>query len=93
MDAFVKKIERLAALARSESAPAPLDMAGLMARLRLLEREDDSVFSMSLGFFAGGAAAAAAAALVFTLLAVSAWSEMNSPLEAIGSMFDVMDVL
>ncbi len=51
------------------------------------------MLSIPFGFFAGGAAAAAAAAVVVAFLAVSAWNEMNSPLEAIGSMFNVMDVL
>lgn len=93
MDAFMKKIERLAELARAQSVPQPLDGAGVMARIRGLEREDDRVLSMPFGFFAGGAAAAAAAAIVVTLMAVSAWSEMNSPIEAINSMFSLVDVL
>lgn len=93
MDDFMKKIERLAELARAQSVPQPLDSVGLMARIRGLEREDDRVLSMPFGFFAGGAAAAAAAAVVVTFLAVSAWSDMNSPIEAIDSMFSLMDVL
>lgn len=93
MDAFLNKLDRLAALARSAPAPAPLDAAGLTARLRGLEREDDNILSMPFRFFAGGAAAAAVAALIVTFLAVSAWNDMNSPIAAIDSMFDVMDVL
>ena len=93
MDAFMKKIERLAEMAKAQSVPQPLDSVGILARIRGLEREDDRVLSMPFGFFAGGAAAAAAAAVVVTLLAVSAWNDMSSPIEAIDSMFNVMDVL
>ncbi len=93
MDAFIKKIERLAEMARAASVPQPLDRAGLMARIRGLEREDDTVLSMPFGFFAGGAAAAAAAAAVVAFFAVSAWSDLNSPIEAIDLMFNVMDAL
>ncbi len=93
MDAFMKKLGRLAALARDASPPRPLDAAGVMARIRDLSREDETVLSMPFRFFAGGAAAAAAVAAVAALLAVSAWNEMNSPLGAIDSMFNVMEVL
>ncbi len=93
MDAFMKKIERLAEMARASSVPLPLDTAGVLARVRGLEREDDNVLSMPFSFFAGGAAAAAAAAVVVAFFAVSAWNDMNSPIEAIDSMFNVMDVL
>ncbi len=93
MDAFMKKIERLAEMARSAPAPRPLDSAGVMARIRGLEREEDNILSMPLGFFARGAAVAAVAALVVTFFAVSAWSDLNSPLEALDSMFTVMDSL
>ncbi len=93
MDAFMRNFERLAALARGASAPRPLDCAGVMARIRGLEREDENVLSMPFGFFAGGAAAAAAVAAVVAFLAVSAWNEMNSPLGALDSMFNVLEVL
>jgi hypothetical protein len=93
MDAFMKKIERLADMAKASSAPLPLDRSGILARIRGLEREDDTVLSMPFGFFAGGAAAAAVAALVVAFFAVSAWNDLNSPIEAIDQMFNMMDVL
>lgn len=93
MDAFMRKIERLAEMAEARSVPRPLDSAGVMARIRGLEREDDRVLSLPLSFFAGGAAAAAAAAVAVSLFALSAWQDMGSPLTAMESMFDVMEVL
>lgn len=93
MDAFMKKIERLAEMASGAAVPQPLDATGVMARLRGLEIEDDRVLTLPLRFFAGGAAAAAALAVAVTALAATAWSEMSSPLMAFESMIDVMDVL
>lgn len=93
MDAFMKKFERLAALARASSAPRPLDRPALLARIRGLEREDDTVLSMPFRFFAEGAAAAAAVALVVGFFALSVWNDMNSPIEAIDQMFSMMDML
>ncbi len=95
MDAFLKKIERLAGMASAQSVPRPLDRAGVMERIRGLgiDREDDRVLSLPLRFWAGGAAAAAAAAVAVSVFAVSAWADMNSPLTAVESLFDVLDVL
>ena len=96
MDAFMKKIERLAEMATAQSVPQPLDAAGVMARIRGLEVEDDErVLSLPLRFWAGGAAAAAVAAVVVSLLAATAWTEMGSPLTAIQSLMeaDVLDIL
>ncbi|MDR1744432.1 MAG: hypothetical protein LBS30_01615 [Planctomycetota bacterium] len=95
MDAFLKKIERLAELAAGESVPQPLDSVGVMNRIRGLEigREEDRVLSLPLRFWAGGVAAAAAVAIAVSLFAVTAWTEMNSPLTAAESFFDVLDVL
>ena len=93
MDAFMKKIERLAAMASERPLPAPLDASGVLARIRGLEVEDERVLTLPLGFFAGGAAAAAAAAVAVTLLAATAWAEMSSPFVAMESLIDVMEVL
>lgn len=88
MDDFMNAIERLAALARSQSVPRPLDCAGVMARIRGLEVEDEGVLSLPLRFYAGGAAAAAAAAIAVTLFAATAWTDMAGPGVAMDSLLD-----
>jgi hypothetical protein len=99
MDAFMNKIERLAAMAGMRSVPKPLDCGGVMTRIRCLDVEDEGVLTLPLRFFAGGAAAAAVAAVAVTLLAATAWMEMISPLAAadsmpaIESLVDVMEML
>lgn len=93
MDAFMKKIERLATMASERPLPAPLDASGVMARIRGLEIEDERVLTLPLGFFAGGAAAAAAAAVAVTLLAVTAWDDMSSPFVAVESLIDISEFL
>lgn len=92
MDNFLNKLEQLADLAAQRPDPRPLAVGGVMARVRGLEIEDDSQ-TIPLRFFAGGAVAAAAAAVVVSLLAVSSWTEATSPLVAMNSMFDVMDMM
>lgn len=93
MDAFVKKIERLSEMASRRPNPLPLDATGVMARIRGLQVEDESVLTLPLGFFAGGVAAAAAAALVVSTLAISAWTELSSPMVPVESLIDVMEIL
>ncbi len=95
MDAFLKKIERLAEMASAESPPRPLDAAGVMNRVRGLDIDsgDDLPLSLPLRFWAGGAAAAAAAAVAVSVFAAAAWADLNSPLTAMESLFDVLDVL
>ena len=93
MDAFMKKIERLAEMASGQSVPVPLDATGVMARIRGLEFEDDRVLTLPFRFFAGGAAAAAAAAVAVTLLAATAWGEMSSPFIPVESLIDLTEVL
>ncbi len=90
---FLEKLDRLASMARQQSVPRPLDSEGVMARIRGLEMEDDGVLSLPLRFYAGGVAAAAALALAVTLLAATAWTEMSSPVYAIDTLVDVMDML
>lgn len=93
MDELMNKIERLAAMAGSRSVPKPLDCAGVMDRIRGLEVEEEDVLSLPLRFYVGGAAAAAAAAIAVSLLAATAWTEMSSPLLAMDSLVEVMDLL
>lgn len=97
MDAIMNKIERLAAMARSQSVPVPLDCDSVMARIRGLEVEEEGVLSLPLRFYAGGAAMAAVAAVAVTLLAATAWTEMTGPLAALDSLAEVslemMDLL
>ncbi len=90
MDAFMKKIERLADMAARRPSPLPLDPGGVMDRIRGLEIEDD-VLRLPMGFFAGGAVAAAVAAIAVSVVAAMAWSDLNSPLTAMRSMLDVME--
>lgn len=92
MDAFLKKMERLSEMVSRRSDPAPLDAAGVMSRIHGLQIEEEGdVLTLPLGFFAGGAAAAAAVAVSF--LAFTAWGEMSSPLAAMDSLIDVMEIL
>ncbi|MCD8140796.1 MAG: hypothetical protein LUE17_13630 [Planctomycetaceae bacterium] len=93
MDAFVEKLDRLTSMARHQSVPRPLDGESVMARIRGLEMEDDGVLSLPLRFYAGGVAAAAALALAVTLFAATAWTEMSSPIIAMDTLVDVMDML
>lgn len=93
MDAFMKKFERLSEMASNRSDPLPLDSAAVMARIRGLQVEDENVLTLPLGFFAGGAAAAAVAAIAVSFLAFTAWGEMSSPIAAMDSLINVMDIL
>lgn len=101
MDAFLKKIERLAAMASTEPAPAALDVDGVMAKIRGIDiaggleadAEDDGVLSLPLRFWAGGAAAAAVVALAVSLAASTAWTELTSPMAAAESLFNVLEAL
>lgn len=91
MDAFLKKMERLSEMASRRSDPAPLDAAKVMSRIHGLQIEEEGdVLTLPLGFFAGGAAAAAVAV---SFLAFTAWGEMSSPLAAMDSLIDVMEIL
>ncbi|MCC8108326.1 MAG: hypothetical protein LIQ30_04620, partial [Planctomycetes bacterium] len=57
------------------------------------DRDDDSVMSFPLCFFAGVAARAAAGAIAVTLFAVTSWTAMSSPFAAVESLLDLQDVL
>lgn len=96
MDAFMKKLERLAEMASRRDDPVPLDVSGVIARVRGLEIEDE-VESLPIRLFAGGAMAAAAAAAFVTVLGVSAWQEISNPtivpIESLISLSNVMDAL
>ena len=93
MDTFMKKIEQLADMAAKRPDPVPLDVSGVMARVRGLEIEEESL-SFPVGFLAAGLAAAAAVALVVSIIAAHDWAEMSSsPQLAISKLVDVMDVM
>ena len=92
MDSFLEKIEALADMAELRPPPAPLDASGVMARIRSLGPPEEA-FPVSLGFFAGGTAAAAALAFLAYWAAAAAWAELSSPLAAMGSIMDVMEVM
>lgn len=93
MDAFMKKIERLSEMASRRPDPQPLDAAGVMDRIRGLQVEDENVLTLPLRFYLGGVVAAAAVAVVVSSLAISAWTEISSPLPVMESLIDVMEVL
>ncbi|MDR3077512.1 MAG: hypothetical protein LBV15_01965 [Planctomycetota bacterium] len=92
MDSFLEKLDALAAMAEHRAPPAPLDAAGVIAKIRLLDPPEEA-FPVPLGFFAGGVAAAAALALLASWAAAAAWAELSSPMPALGSLMDVMDVM
>lgn len=93
MDAFLNKLERLADMASRESDPAPPDVGRIMAAVRDagIEEADDS--PLSLGVLYAGAAAAAAIAVVVTLLAATAWADINNPVNALGTLLEATDYL
>lgn len=93
MDAFLKRIERLADFASREADPRPLDPSGVMARIAALppDLEDEEESTLSLKLFAGVGAAAAAAAAVIFVFAASAWLDLNSPGAVIESLMEVME--
>lgn len=84
------RLERLAEMARSEASPVPLDVPGVMSRIRGLEVEPEPE-TLPLGFFAGGMAAAAAAAVIVALLALPSWSALTSPLNLLSLLPDGLD--
>lgn len=93
MDAFLKKIERLADMAAREQDPKPLDASLIMAKIREIPseavEEEENFFSFRL-FAEVGAAAAAAAVFVF-VFAASAWTDINSPVAVMESLMEVME--
>lgn len=91
MDNILEKIERLSALAAQRRDPRPMDVAGVMADIRGLEIEDEAL-SLPLGFLSGGAAAAAAAAVAVSVLAVSGWNDLSSPMLSIDALLDISEV-
>ena len=92
MDVFMKNFERLADLARLEQEPLPLDASVVMERLRGLEIEGDEE-TPPIRLFLGGALVAAAAAAFALFTAQSAWQELVSPLNAMGSFIEVLDIV
>lgn len=92
MDDFMKKLDRLSELAARRPDPRPLDASFIMAGVRGLEIEDDSLV-IPFGFLTGGAAAAAVAAVVTSLFAMTAWTEMSSPFPEVASLLDVVDAV
>ena len=92
MDELMRKIERLSELAAQRSDPRPLDVKSVMAGIRGLEMEDESL-AIPFGFLTGGVAAAAAAAVVVSLFGAMAWTELTNPYPAVASLMDVMDAI
>lgn len=87
MPDILAKIDGLAALARRESC-AGIDGGLVVERLRLLgEEPDDFAFNVFAEF--GAAAAAAAAVIVF--FALSAWTDINTPLNSVITLFENFD--
>lgn len=93
MDAFMKKIEMLAAKAALREDPKRLNALLVMDRIRALpaEAEEEEIFPLRL--FAGATAAVAAAAAFVFIFAASAWVDFNSPLTVMDSLMDVMETM
>lgn len=92
MDSILEKIERLAEMAGQQNDPVPLDVSGVMARIRGLEIVEEAE-ALPIRFFAGGAAAAAAAAIAVSALAAMAWTDIFNPVVEMDSLMDVMDIM
>lgn len=94
MDTFLIKLERLAEMASREADPALPDVGRIMAAVRGADVDDaDDGAPLSLGVLCAGAAAAAAVAVVVTLLAATAWADINNPVKALGALLEATDYL